>query len=72
MRVHERQRWHPGRAFALGGLLGALGGAVWSWIDYGGFEIAYMSNHVLGGIFICAIVFAAAAALMNWRARNPH
>lgn len=71
MRHPERQRWHPGRAFLLGALIGALAGAVWSWIDYGGFDIAYMSNHVLGGFFMCGIAFAAAAAFMNWRKRNP-
>lgn len=68
--VTERH-WHLGRAFLLGAVIGAVAGAVWSWIDYGGFEIGYMSNHVLGGLFMCGTAFLAVAAFMNWRRRNP-
>lgn len=65
------QHWRPGRAFLLGAFIGALAGAAWGWIDYGRFEIGYMSNHVLGGLFMCGVAFLAVAAFMNWRRRNP-
>lgn len=65
------RHWHLGRAFLLGAVAGALVGAIWSWIDYGSFEIGYMSNHVLGGLFIAGFLFLAIAALVNWRRRNP-
>jgi hypothetical protein len=71
MRHPRHRRWHLGRAFLLGAFIGALAGAVWSWIDYGGFDVAYMSNHVLGGVFMSGVAFAAVAGLLNWRRRNP-
>jgi hypothetical protein len=65
------RRWHLGRAFLLGAAIGAVTGAAWSWLDYGGFEVGYMSNHVLGGLFMCGVAFLAVAAFINWWRKNP-
>jgi hypothetical protein len=64
-------RWRLSRAFALGAAIGAVGGALWGWIDYGTFDIGRFSGYVLGGLFIVGFVFLAIAALRNWLRRNP-
>jgi hypothetical protein len=71
MRDSASERWNLWRAFLVGAVPGALWGALWSWIDYGDFALGYMSNHVLGGLFMCGAAFLAVASSLNWRKRNP-
>lgn len=60
------------RAFLSDAVVGAVIGGVRETIDYGKFDIGDLSNHVLGSVFIFGFAFMAAAALVNWRKRNPH
>jgi hypothetical protein len=69
--VRWKDHWSLGRAFAVGAAIGAVGGLIWGWADYGAFEVGRFSGYVLGGLFIVGFVFLAAAALRNWLRRNP-
>lgn len=66
-----RGRWPLSWAFGLGAVVGALAGLVWGWIDYGTFDPARFSNHVVGGIVLAGLAFLAVAAVRNWFRRNP-
>ncbi|WP_157016672.1 nitrate reductase [Mesorhizobium xinjiangense] len=67
----KRGRWSLWRAFLLGAVLGALVGVAWGSLDYGAFDVAYLSNHVLGVALMGGALFVALAAFLNWRRRNP-
>ena len=58
-------------SFILGAVAGAVIGAVWGSVRYGGFEIGYLYNYVLGCALILGFVSLGIAALLNWRRRNP-
>jgi hypothetical protein len=64
-------RWSPLRALLIGGLVGAILGVFWGWIDYGALEIGYLYNHVIGGAVLLGAVCCLVALLRNWRMRNP-
>ena len=63
--------WSLPYAFLAGAVLGAVIGFIWGVIDYGTFDVAFFYNHVLGCLFIFGFLFMAAAAMANWRRRNP-
>ena len=58
-------------AFCIGALVGVPVGMVWSWFDYGAFELGYMSNHVIGAALICGLLAMGIIALRRWLRRNP-
>ena len=68
---HGARRFGLLPAFILGAAAGAVTGAVWGSVRYGGFEIGYLYNYVLGCALILGFVSLGIAALLNWRRRNP-
>ena len=68
---HGARRFGLLPAFILGAVAGAVSGAVWGSVRYGGFEIGYLYNYVLGSALILGFVSLGIAALLNWRRRNP-
>lgn len=67
----RRDRWRLGRSIAVGAVAGGVSGLALGWMDYGHFDIRFMSNHVIGGIVLGGVAFALIAAAMNWMKRNP-
>ncbi|WP_227590675.1 nitrate reductase [Cereibacter sphaeroides] len=46
-------------------------GMVWSWVDYGSFQLGYMSNHVLGSALLVGLLALGITLLRRWLHRNP-
>ncbi|WP_232520802.1 nitrate reductase [Rhodobacter sp. CZR27] len=45
-------------------------GMIWSWFDYGAFELGYMSNHVVGAAFFTGLLTVGAEALRRRFSRH--
>lgn len=58
-------------SFLLGALMGIPIGMIWSWLDYGSFELGYMSNHVLGAALMAGLIALGITLLRRWLRRNP-
>ncbi|UIJ33024.1 nitrate reductase (plasmid) [Cereibacter azotoformans] len=58
-------------SFLLGALVGIPIGMIWSWLDYGSFELGYMSNHVLGAALMAGLIALGITLLRRWLRRNP-
>lgn len=58
-------------SFMLGALAGVPIGMIWSWVDYGSFQLGYMSNHVLGSALLVGLLALGITLLRRWLHRNP-
>jgi hypothetical protein len=54
----------------MGALVGIPIGMIWSWFDYGAFELGYMSNHVVGAAFFTGLLAVGAEALRRRFSRH--
>lgn len=58
-------------AFVVGGVCGAAIGATRGVIVYGGFDVGFLFNHVLGGFFLGAAALVVFTVVLNWFRRHP-